>query len=44
MDLDRDRGWFKELIASDEVAYEANVFLLRKTKAESLKKALSLHS
>ena len=30
-----DRMWFQELMASDEVAYEADVFLLRKTKAES---------
>ena len=33
-----DRVWFQEPMASDEVAYEAGVFLLRKAKAESLKK------
>ena len=32
-----ERLWFEELIASDEVAFEAGVFLLRKAKAASLK-------
>lgn len=32
-----ERLWFEELLAPDEVAFEAGVFLLRKTKAGSLK-------
>ncbi|MGH9333101.1 MAG: DUF499 domain-containing protein, partial [Vicinamibacteria bacterium] len=31
-----ERIWFQELAPSDEVAFEAGVFLLRKTSAESL--------
>lgn len=32
-----ERLWFEELIAADEVAFEAGVFLLRKAKAGALK-------
>jgi hypothetical protein len=32
-----DRVWFQELLAPDEVAFEAGVFLLRKIAAEALK-------
>src|SRR5574341_478465 len=32
-----DRVWFQELLARDEVAFEAGVFLLRKATAEALK-------
>ncbi len=32
-----ERVWFKELVAPDEVAFDAGVFLLRKDSAESLK-------
>ena len=32
-----ERMWFQELVASDEVAFEAGVFLLRKATAESLR-------
>jgi hypothetical protein len=32
-----DRVWFQELVAPDEVAFEAGVFLLRKIAAEALK-------
>ncbi len=32
-----ERMWFHELVAPDEVAFEAGVFILRKTTAESLK-------
>ncbi len=32
-----ERMWFKEMLAPDEVAFEAGVFLLRKTTAESLR-------
>ncbi|MEW6742541.1 MAG: DUF499 domain-containing protein [Planctomycetota bacterium] len=32
-----ERVWFQELIAPDEVAFEAGVFLLRKATAETLK-------
>lgn len=32
-----DRLWFQELVAPDEVAFEAGVFLLRKATAEALK-------
>jgi hypothetical protein len=31
-----ERTWFKEMLASDEVAFEAGVFLLRKATAEAL--------
>jgi hypothetical protein len=31
-----DRMWFEELVAADEVAFEADVFLLRKATAEAL--------
>ena len=34
-----ERVWFEELVAPDEVAFEAGVFLLRKATAETLKKA-----
>ncbi len=32
-----ERVWFQEFVAADEVAFEAGVFLLRKTTAESLR-------
>ncbi len=32
-----ERTWFQELVATDEVAFESDVFLLRKSKAEALK-------
>src|SRR5216684_2928159 len=32
-----ERTWFKEMLAPDEVAFEAGVFLLRKSTAESLR-------
>jgi hypothetical protein len=32
-----ERVWFKELVAADEVAFEAGVFLLRKVAADRLK-------
>jgi hypothetical protein len=32
-----ERVWFKELVATDEVAFEAGVFLLRKVVADGLK-------
>ena len=32
-----ERVWFEELVAPDEVAFEAGVFLLRKATAEALK-------
>jgi hypothetical protein len=32
-----ERHWFQELVGPDEVAFEADVFLLRKATAESLK-------
>ena len=32
-----ERVWFQELVAPDEVAFEADVFLLRKATAEALK-------
>jgi hypothetical protein len=32
-----ERMWFKEMLAPDEVAFEAGVFLLRKAMAESLR-------
>ncbi|MDQ3698467.1 MAG: hypothetical protein M3373_10670 [Gemmatimonadota bacterium] len=35
-----DRVWFQDLIAPDEVAFEAGVFLLRKATAEALKSGL----
>jgi len=34
-----ERIWFQELLAPDEVAFDPGVFLLKKAKAESLKKA-----
>jgi hypothetical protein len=36
-----DRVWFRDLVAPDEVAFEAGVFLLRKPAAEALKAGLS---
>lgn len=35
-----ERVWFKELVAPDEVAFEAGVFLLKKDKAAALKSGL----
>jgi hypothetical protein len=32
-----ERVWFRDLVAPDEVAFEADVFLLSKSKAEALK-------
>jgi hypothetical protein len=32
-----ERTWFKDMIAPDEVAFEAGVFLLRKATAESIR-------
>lgn len=32
-----ERSWFHELVAADEVAFEADVFLLRKATAEALR-------
>lgn len=32
-----ERVWFKEIVATDEVAFEADVFLLRKERAEAFK-------
>jgi hypothetical protein len=32
-----ERMWFQELVATDEVAFEAGVFLLRKSAAEALR-------
>lgn len=32
--------WFRELVAPDEIAFEAGVFLLRKTAAEAIKSGL----
>lgn len=32
-----ERVWFKEFLPSDEVAFDADVFLLKKTKAQELK-------
>ncbi len=32
-----ERVWFKEIVATEEVAFEADVFLLRKERAESFK-------
>jgi hypothetical protein len=32
-----DRVWYEEVVSSDEVAFEANVFLLRRDKAKALK-------
>jgi hypothetical protein len=37
-----ERVWFKDPVASDEVAFEAGVFLLRKTSAEALKSGLAV--
>lgn len=37
-DSSYDRIWFEELIAPDEVAFDAGVFLLRKDSAKALKK------
>ncbi len=36
-DRSYERLWFQELVAPDEVAFEAGVFLLRKATAEALK-------
>lgn len=36
-DANYERVWFKELVATEEVAFEADVFLLRKVTAESVK-------
>jgi hypothetical protein len=36
-DINYERVWFKELVATDEVAFEADVFLLRKERAEAFK-------
>jgi predicted RecA/RadA family phage recombinase len=35
-----ERVWFRELVAPDEIAFEAGVFLLRKATAEALKSGL----
>jgi hypothetical protein len=35
-----ERIWFEEQLASDEVAFESNVFLLQKAKAKAIKSAL----
>jgi hypothetical protein len=35
-----ERVWFRELVAPDEIAFEAGVFLLRKATAEALKSEL----
>ncbi len=32
-----DRDWFEELLSPDEVNFDANVFLITKTKAKALK-------
>jgi hypothetical protein len=32
-----ERDWFEEMLSPDEVSFEANVFLLTKTKAKALK-------
>jgi hypothetical protein len=37
-----ERVWFDELVAADEVAFDAGVFLLRKELAESLKSGAAL--
>ena len=34
-----ERVWFGEPLASEEVSFESNVFLLKKAKAEALKSA-----
>jgi hypothetical protein len=36
-----ERLWFRELVASDEAAFEADVFLLRKATAQALKSGVS---
>ena len=36
-DAGYERTWFQEMLASDEVAFEAGVFLLRKATAEGIK-------
>ena len=36
-----ERLWFRELVLPDEVAFESNVFLLRKATAEALKAGVS---
>lgn len=36
-DANYERVWFEELVAPDEVAFEADVFLLRKPAAQALK-------
>ncbi len=40
-DATYERVWFEELVAPDEVAFEAGVFLLRKTKVEALESGAS---
>jgi hypothetical protein len=37
-----ERVWFQELVAADEVAFEAEVFLLRKATAESLRRGATV--
>jgi hypothetical protein len=39
-----ERVWFEELVAPDEVAFDAGVFLLRKDYAKILKKGAPVHS
>ena len=41
-DGDYERVWFEELIAADEVAFDAGVFLLRKDTAKALKSGAPL--
>jgi hypothetical protein len=38
-----DRVWFEELVAPDEVAFDAGVFLLRKDSAKALKSGAAPH-
>lgn len=40
-DRDYERVWFRELVATEEVAFEADVFLLRKETAESVKSGVT---
>lgn len=37
-----ERVWYEESVASDEIAFEADVFLLKKARAKDLKRAESL--
>src|SRR5437867_2961204 len=39
-----ERVWLQELVAPDEVAFEAGVFLLRKVTAEALKSGVATHA